>query len=332
MLRKFLPLLVDPVTKKPLLLEERSSDGDDVLEGFLVSETARYPITRGIPRFVSDEGYSGNFGYQWKKWSRVQFESENIGKPLEGHTRKMWHMVTERERDESLRGQYVLDLGCGPGRFIEIAREKGATVVGIDYSEAIDAAAESFRGDPEVLLCQADALNLPFAEGTFHGVFSIGVLHHTPSPKGGIAESFRVLRPGGWLGACVYRKGSYYDFLPVQLWRRFFQFLAPMFGHTPPYLYSKFTTTFLRPIAQRFSLLGKAIRVFLPFANLPDKEWSLLDTFDSVTPSYQSAHISEEVQGWFSLTGFEQIQQSRWSPTAYHGEKPASHAELVANQ
>src|SRR5689334_17757297 len=91
----FLPLLCDPVTREDLRLEATKLEGDEVIEGSLVSSHATYPILRGIPRFVTTEGYSENFGYQWNKWSRVQFESDNVGLPMEGHTRRMFDRITE---------------------------------------------------------------------------------------------------------------------------------------------------------------------------------------------------------------------------------------------
>ena len=36
-------------------------------------------------------------------------------------------------------GKWVLDAGCGMGRFAEIALKIGAQVVALDYSNAVDA-------------------------------------------------------------------------------------------------------------------------------------------------------------------------------------------------
>jgi len=318
---QFLDYLVDPKTHEALELQITQSEGDEIIEGQLRSPSNTYPIRDGVPRFVVDEGYSGNFGYQWNKWSRVQFDSENIGKPFEGHTTQMWEKITHIPNTKSLEGECVLDIGCGPGRFIEVARKKGAKVIGIDYSRAINAARESFRDDSNVLLCQADALQLPLRSNSLDGAFTIGVLHHTPNPKKGVSEAARVLKDRGWFGLAVYSKGSFYDFPTVQMWRNIFKTLTPYFGHSLPLLYTYLTINFLRPIARVFPLGGKAIRVFFPFANFPDKDWSLLDTFDAVTPSYQSSHNCFEVYTWFKQLGFTEIEPSQWSATAFHGKK-----------
>jgi len=114
-------------------------------------------------------------------------------------------------------------------------------------------------------------------------------------PCKGVKEAYRVISERGWFAISVYGKSLYYDFPTVQAWRKLFKFLWPVLGHYPPLIYTYFTIYALRPIALLFPVLGKAIRLFLPFVNLPDIRWSLLDTFDSLTPTYQSAHESYEV-------------------------------------
>jgi hypothetical protein len=69
-------------------------------------------------------------------------------------------------------------------------------------------------------------------------------------------------------------------------------------------------------------MLGRAIRLPFPFTNLPDRAWSLLDTFDSLTPTYQSAHTSDEVFRWLKDAGFVDIRPSDWGSTAYSAVKP----------
>jgi hypothetical protein len=116
----------------------------------------------------------------------------------------------------------------------------------------------------------------------------------------------------------VYGKGGYYDFPTVRLWRGLFNRLWPWFGHYPPLAYSYLTAYGLRPLAS-VPVVGKAVRGLVPFVPLPDVRWSLLDTFDSVTPSFQSAHTADEVDAWMRRCGLEQIEQSSWGSTAFHG-------------
>jgi uncharacterized protein YbaR (Trm112 family) len=149
----FLPYLADPETKEPLRLEARRWSGERVVEGTLVSPTAVYPIRAGVPRFVTGAAgaYADSFAAQWRRWSRVQFESENRGRPMAGHTRTMWERITGMAG--TLTGSTVGDFGSGSGRFLEIVRAKGGRALGLELSDAADVAAAHFAHDPDVLVC-----------------------------------------------------------------------------------------------------------------------------------------------------------------------------------
>jgi len=316
----FLRSLVDPRTKEPLALNARQWDGEFVLEGSLVSRANSYPIVRGVPRFAGykedADNYTASFGFQWSHWSRVQFESENVGGPMEGHTLRMWERITGIT-DTNLHGAVIGDFGCGPGRFVEIVRRRHGRVIGLDLSDCVEVAHQNFRSDPNVLICQADILNPPLSAESLDGAFSIGVLHHTPDPQHGFEQLVRCSRIGGWVAISVYGKGGYYDFPSVRLWRRVFRALWPVFGHYPALAYANTTTRMLRPLA-RIPLLGIALRGLFPFVRLPDIRWSVLDTYDSLTPAYQSAHETDEIRGWFQRCGLAEIVASNWGVTAYH--------------
>jgi len=322
--RKFVDYLADPITKAPLTLEIAEAVGDEIESGLLRSRDRSYPIIRGIPRFVDmqEDNYSKSFGYQWRRWPRIQFESENVGRPMEGHTRRMWERITG-VADAALKDADapVLDMGCGPGRFTDVARSKGVEVIAIDYSGAVEAARKNFRHDSGVCVCQADALNLPIRPNSVSGAFSIGVLHHTPDPCRGVAEAYRTIRGGGWFGISVYGKDGYYDVRMVQFWRRCFKRLWPLLKHRPPLAYTCLTNYLLRPLVRAMPTLARPLRMGFPFVMLPDRRWSILDTFDSVTPSYQSAHECYEVFRWLKDSSFENIEPTNWGFTSFRGTK-----------
>jgi SAM-dependent methyltransferase len=93
-----------------------------------------------------------------------------------------------------LRGQRIADLACGPGFYSAAFRDLGADCVPIDLLE------EELRiaGDPPEGYVLADARGLPFADGSFDGVFCSNLLEHAPDTFLIVAELERVLRPGGW--------------------------------------------------------------------------------------------------------------------------------------
>src|SRR3982750_2445937 len=145
-----LDLLRCPHTGQPLRLTEAVVDNGLVVRGSLVTACGRrYPILRGVPRFVGGEHYASSFGYEWSRWPRVQFESENVGRPMAGHTTRMWERITGVP-DHQVRGRTIVDFGCGPGRFLDVVRRKGGIAVGVDLSRAVDAARENFKDDADV--------------------------------------------------------------------------------------------------------------------------------------------------------------------------------------
>ncbi|MBM84296.1 MAG: hypothetical protein CMJ78_27385 [Planctomycetaceae bacterium] len=321
----FLPLLMDPQTRQPLTLNATQRSGEFVIEGTLESLSNSYPIVRGVPRFAGfqqNSNYTSSFGYKWCKWSRIQFESENIGCPMEGHTRGMWEKITGIA-DRDLKGAIMLESGCGPGRFLDIVASKNGKAIGVDLSDAVEAAQENFANNPNVLICQGDALQLPIKSSSLDGAFSIGVLHHTPDPFKGFQQMCQAVRPGGDVSVAVYPKGGYYDFPTVQLYRALFKALWPVLKHYPPLIYSYLTAYGLRPTAS-VPLLGKLLRAVFPHVRLPDVRWALLDTFDSVTPSYQSAHKSYEVFRWLKDCNLVDIEPGDWGTTTYHGVTPSA--------
>lgn len=318
----FLEYLVDPGTKEPLRLVATERKGDLVLEGHLISRGGNYPIVRGVPRFAglgNPADYTRSFGFQWARWARTQFESANVGRPMQGHTLRMWERITGIDASD-LGGAVIGDFGCGSGRFAEVVRRKNGRVIALDLSSAVEVARGIFEDDPHVLVCQADGLRAPIRPGSLDGAFSIGVLHHTPDPPRGLAEMARAVRTGGWVAMSVYGKGSYYDWPTVRFWRRVFEVMWPFLGHRPPLAYAYFATYLLRPLSG-IPVLGLALRGLFPFVRLPDRRWSLLDTFDSVTPVYQSAHQAHEVYTWFRTLGLGEIAPSDWGFTAYHAVK-----------
>jgi SAM-dependent methyltransferase len=89
-----------------------------------------------------------------------------------------------------LRGRRVLDLGAGPGYFSTALAAAGAEVVALEQ-----ATLDPITGVPGAI---GDGARLPFATGSFDGVFCSNVLEHTPDTAALLAEVERVVRPGGW--------------------------------------------------------------------------------------------------------------------------------------
>jgi trans-aconitate methyltransferase len=90
-------------------------------------------------------------------------------------------------------GERILDLGCGDGQLSRRIAETGATVVGLDSSPQMAAAARALGIDVTV----GSAEELPFEAGSFDAVFSNAVLHWVRNHDAMLNGIKRVLNPGG---------------------------------------------------------------------------------------------------------------------------------------
>lgn len=91
----------------------------------------------------------------------------------------------------------VLDIGCGGGFLSNRLAREGHAVSGIDRSATSLHVARRYDITGRVAYCVADALALPFADGTFDVVAAMDFLEHVEEPARVVAEAARVLAPGG---------------------------------------------------------------------------------------------------------------------------------------
>jgi SAM-dependent methyltransferase len=326
---QFLNLLCSPETGEPLELKsDQLRPNGLVTTGMLLAASGRrYPIIQGIPRFVSAEQYASSFGYEWARWPRLQFDPENVGRPMAGHTARMWETITD-VTDRGVRGKTIVEFGCGSGRFLDIVRRKGGRAVGIDISLAVESARRNFEDDPDVLIVQGDSLNPPFRNEIFDGGYTIGVLHHTPNPAAGLKSLARTIASGGWVACCVYPKGEFYDFASVARFRRWHVRLKPTFGYHPALAYAYLSAYLLSPlmaVARRIPGLSHLARYLernlLVTLRLPDVRWSVLDIFDAITPSIASTHTKDQVCAWMTQANCVNIHRTAWCETSLVGTK-----------
>jgi SAM-dependent methyltransferase len=128
---------------------------------------------------------------------------------------------------DALRGKHILDVGCGPGRYIQPLLDLGvARVTGIDVGDHIIAATQArFGGDPRVEIAHGSCHDLSaFPDSAFDFVLSNGVLHHTDdaSIPDMIREHARVVAPRGHFFLYIAGDGG----LELELWEHLRLLLA----------------------------------------------------------------------------------------------------------
>jgi SAM-dependent methyltransferase len=96
----------------------------------------------------------------------------------------------------------ALDIGTGTGRLLELLAARLSSGLGVDASRAMLALARARLARPGLTHCAvrlADMYRLPLPDGGFDLVLMHMVLHHAEDPAAALAETARVLRPGGLL-------------------------------------------------------------------------------------------------------------------------------------
>ena len=96
----------------------------------------------------------------------------------------------------------ALDFGCGPGRLTRALAGRFETVVGVDISDGMVAAARALNGDVDSCEFRVNASSdlRQFDDGEFDLVYSSLVLQHLPDRelvRGYVAEFLRVVAPNG---------------------------------------------------------------------------------------------------------------------------------------
>jgi ubiquinone/menaquinone biosynthesis C-methylase UbiE/uncharacterized protein YbaR (Trm112 family) len=314
MQEKYLEILRCPVTGSKLNLIVKERVNEKIKEGSLISvenSELEYPITNFIPRFVPISNYADTFGFQWNKFSQTQLDSQTK-QPIT-HNR-FWRATGWNASD--MKGKYILDVGCGSGRFAEVCMQSGAIVVAIDYSTAVDAAYNNLAGNDNLFIIQADVYQLPFAKEIFTFAYSLGVLQHTPDPKKSFDSMIPFVSPCGFVCVDLYWKRlrtmlhTKYLLRPITTRMNKEKLFSIVERYTPKLL--RISNLFIT-----IPLFGKPLSRLIPVANyrgvykLTSKEqieWSILDTFDWFSPTYDNPETPSTLKTWFANHDFKKVE------------------------
>jgi SAM-dependent methyltransferase/uncharacterized protein YbaR (Trm112 family) len=249
---------------------------------------ATVPVVDGIPRLAgSTESYAASFGRQWNRF--------DVARPEEDEAT---FLVKTNASAQDLVGKLVLDAGCGGGRYARLLGSHGAQVIAVDLSSAVAKASSLCASFPNVLILQADLLDLPLAEGVFDLVYSIGVLHHTPDPRRAFHEIALRVKPGGRLAVWLYRRNT-----PPQEWVN--TALRSVTTRLPSTILESLCTG-LGAVGS-VPVLNRTLNKIANFSNHPDWTLRVCDNFDWYAPRYQSHHSLDQVKSWFIEEGFANV-------------------------
>jgi SAM-dependent methyltransferase len=259
-------------------------------------------VTDGLPRFVEADNYAASFGFQWQAHARDQLDSAT------GATLSRDRFFRGTRWPERMAGELILEAGCGSGRFTEVLLGTGARVVSFDYSAAAQVTQQAFAG-AGAEVCQASIYEMPYRPGSFDRVFCFGVIQHCPDVHKAFTSLVAMVKPGGHLAVDVYdrrrlwlnaryRVRWFTKRMDKQRLHRWCQTIVPLYAKMMPPLHP--WNQLLFPI--------KDYRGALPGLSTEQQiEWSVLDTFDALSPEYDQPQYLSTMRRWAQEAGLVDI-------------------------
>jgi SAM-dependent methyltransferase len=332
----------------------------DVIEGALACGgcRARFPIINGVPRLLRpallaqvQRRYPDFFARHPEFLVGAAPASDPLADTLESFTRQRLdlrppgpefaHQWTEHlrrnlggaARVEDLRGSLILDVGCGFGRHLYVASEAGAEAVGVDLSGGVDVARRNNLGHPRCHIVQADVYDRPFREESFDLVWSFGVLHHMPDPRGGFAAIAPFAKADGgrvviWVYG--YRGMSFtYRLSHMRALHRVSRTLSDRARvRVSQAVAALLSALYWEPLrlAKRIGLRRAVER--LPLAEYVDHGWisRVAGVHDRLSTPITHFHDRDELREWFEAARLEDVRVEDTNRRGWraHGRRPAA--------
>lgn len=260
-----------------------------------------------------DEKTVVSFGEEWSKFN--YFNDEEI--------RNAGDQYFDIVHEDYFRDKLVLDMGCGTGRWTKYIVERAKHIDAVDPSNAIFVAAKMLNQYANVRLSKASVDSLPFADGSFDFVFSLGVLHHIPDTPKAMDSCVKKLKPGGHFLVYLYysldNRGpvfkSVFHFsnlirrivsrMPTNT-KRFTCDLLAVFVYMPFVLLSKFFA---------FAGLKRFVR-YIPLSYYSNKSFNIIrnDALDRFGTPLEQRFSKAEIQKMMEDCGLTEIVFSKGEP------------------
>ena len=307
---EYLNLFLCPQCKSENLKIISDDDLERIKEGSIncIDCQSSYPIENYIPRFSRSTHYADSFGEQWNAFAKSQIDTDIV------HESQIRFDSEVGWNEGQLLGKLVVEFGSGAGRFVDIASKRSAKlVVGLDATDAVDAAQNNLVDRDNVLFVQGDIFASPFRNRCFDFGYSIGVLHHTPEPENGFQKLAEIVKDKGSVAVSLYEislyarpnrsslKVSTIELLwALNIWRSMlFRTVTTRIPTSAFLLYCKTIVPVLHFI-NKIPILRYS-RYLLPstcYRHLP-VIWSMVDTYDSYVTKIVHQYRGKDVFQWF---------------------------------
>jgi demethylmenaquinone methyltransferase/2-methoxy-6-polyprenyl-1,4-benzoquinol methylase len=131
-------------------------------------------------------------------FTRIAPRYDLMNRVMTGGMDRRWRRFVIRQAAIPSGGR-LLDMATGTGdiAFEALAQVEGVTAVGADFAPTMMAVGQRRPNGSRVRWVAADALSLPFADGSFDAVTHGFLVRNVIDIHQALAEQRRVLRPGG---------------------------------------------------------------------------------------------------------------------------------------
>lgn len=146
----------------------------------------------------------------------------NKAKDYSEHPSIAWDLMDDDKTSYFLqhvdnRRGLLLEVGCGTARMSVRLAKKGFGTVCLDHSiSVLPLASQNYlKNDLKMIGLAGDGYRLPFADNTFDGVLSTGLLEHFEDPRPLLNEMVRVAKKTGLFMRiyCPGKNGGYFFYL-----------------------------------------------------------------------------------------------------------------------
>lgn len=312
MIKKHINYLVCIKCNNNLEYQNIVEKGSHVVSGILAcpSCNSTYPIINSIPRFVPMSNYADSFAMQWNIHKDTQHDSHSkVNSSQE-------RFENETKWEKNLKGEIIIEAGCGAGRFTQFATDTEAMVLSFDYSNAVEASYKHHGDKENLLIVQADIYNMPFADEIADKIFCFGVLQHTPDSRKSLKSLTKKLKTEGKIAA------DNYPFLSTT-WFHTKYWVRPISKRIPHKLLYWWCKQHIKLMWPIFKLNRKIFspkranrinwRLLVPdytSAGLSEdklKEWAVMDLFDMLSPTFDNPVRLTTFKKWFEELGYKEI-------------------------
>ena len=136
-----------------------------------------------------------DFGKEWEKFA---VHNEASVKEL----RKEYFDIVDGNMVN--KNTYMIDIGCGSGRWTDYFTDKAGFIEAIDPSDAVLVADKMLGKKENVRITKASVDTIPWNDETFDFGMSIGVLHHIPNTRRALIDCVKKIKKGGYFYVYLY--------------------------------------------------------------------------------------------------------------------------------